>query len=181
MAQMQFDYRTFESVEFKVVKEDWQRYQLSDGSVLKARLILLNVARSTSQFNQLGEPHYVWNCLSPIPFALISYPDAFRAEPTTTPITQATIAQSIAENVDFDPVGKQDEWNVYNLIDGTVLRLRLNIPSIQRTKLHGPMGEPLYNMFSGHPDARLRVAPNLVKKGAPVTPSIGDTKAKLYT
>jgi hypothetical protein len=151
-------------VDFKVMKEEWQRYSLSDGSVLRAKLVLTSVYRTQTQTNPIGEPLYSWNFALPLPAALVSYPEKFKGEQTTTPITSETLVKNVDESVDFEMQGTQDEWNVYNLKDGTVLRVRLNITGIQRTTFHGATGEPLYNISTGPPNYRIKINQSLIKK-----------------
>jgi hypothetical protein len=176
-AQIAFDWRDAVFVDFKVMKEEWQRYSLSDGSVIRAKLILTSIYRTQTQTNPIGEPLYTWNFVLPIPAALISYPDRFKGEQTTVPITPESLVQNIDESVDFEMAGSQDEWNVYNLKDGSVLRLRLNLTGVQRTKFHSATGEPLYNLSAGPPNYRIKIAPLLIKKQK----SSGSTsKSSLY-
>lgn len=47
-----------EEVDFENRKEDWNIYELSDGSILKVKLVLLNVVRSRDKYDPLGKPIY---------------------------------------------------------------------------------------------------------------------------
>lgn len=47
-----------EEVDFENRKEDWNTYELSDGSILKVKLVLLNVVRSRDKYDPLGKPIY---------------------------------------------------------------------------------------------------------------------------
>ncbi|MEM4285676.1 MAG: hypothetical protein QW684_05680 [Candidatus Nitrosocaldus sp.] len=44
-------------IDFDVLNESWNVYELSDGSRLRARLVLLNVL-NTGQYDNLGKPIY---------------------------------------------------------------------------------------------------------------------------
>lgn len=44
-------------IDFKVVKEAWNEYQLADGTKLKVKLVLIDVLRMPD-YNPLGEPLY---------------------------------------------------------------------------------------------------------------------------
>lgn len=150
-------------VDFRVMNEDWQYYKLSDEAKIKIKLILGQAWRSRTQYNPMtGEPLYMWNTQNLV--SLVSFPAELRGQPSNLPITPEVVAQSIDQPVDFEASGKQDEWNVYNLTDGSILRLRLNLTSVFRTKLRGQAGEPVYSVSSGPPNYRLKVAGNLVKK-----------------
>lgn len=177
---IQFNVNDTAPVDFQVVKENWQKYQLSDGTVLRAKLVLTNVLKARTQVNPLtGEPLYQWFVATPTPFSLVSWPEQLRGQPTTVQITNELIGQNIDENVGFDMVGKEDEWNIYSLTDGTNLRLRLNITNIQRIKLHGLTGEPLYNMQTQNADFRITIPKNLIKKPTK-SPTIKDRPGPPY-
>lgn len=46
-------------VGFKVTREDWNEYQLSDGTQLRMRLIVSDVIFVPDEFDQEGNPIYV--------------------------------------------------------------------------------------------------------------------------
>lgn len=48
-----------EEVDFETIKEEWNEYHLSDGTVLKVKLALIKVLR-TDQYNEFGEPVYAF-------------------------------------------------------------------------------------------------------------------------
>jgi len=64
--------------------------------------------------------------------------------------------------VDFERVGRKD-GNVYELVDGSVLRAKLEITGILRTDKYGPDGDPLY-IINNQPIQRMKVAESLIKK-----------------
>jgi hypothetical protein len=175
MAQVQlpFNWKDAEILNFKVVNEDWQLYELSDKSQLRIKLVLTQVWKGRTQVNLMtGEPLYMWNTINAV--SLLSFPEELRGQPTTTPITPEMLGQNIEKPVDYELSGKQDEWNVYNLSDGSVLRLRLNLTSITRTKVRGAAGEPIYSIGTGLPNYRMKVPDELIKKPTSQMP----TKAK---
>jgi hypothetical protein len=176
-AQIPFDWKEAQVIDFKVMNEDWQTYELSDKSQLKVKMILTQVWRAKTQVNPMtGEPLYMWNTINAL--ALLSFPETLRGQSTTGQITPQMIAQNIEHTVDFEMLGKQNEWNVYNLTDGSVLRLRLNITGVSRTKLRGLAGEPIYNVATGVPNYRLTVAENLIRMPSGQTSS--KSQGQLY-
>jgi len=48
---------TGKKLSFRTVKEDWNEYELEDGSKLYVKLVLIDVIRR-DQFNEIGEPVY---------------------------------------------------------------------------------------------------------------------------
>jgi hypothetical protein len=173
--QIPFNWRDAEIVDFRVMNEDWQTYELSDESRLKVKLVLTQVWRARTQVNPItGEPLYMWNTLNAL--SLLSFPETLRGQSTTMQITPEIVAQNIDRPVDFEIVGKEDEWNVYNLMDTSVLRLRLNITGISRTKLRGQAGEPVYSVATGTPNYRIKIAESLIRK----PPSQPSSKSQVY-
>ena len=164
MSQTEFNTVDAELIDFKVDGEHWQYYDLSDGSKLKIKLVLTQVLRSRNQVNELGEPIYSWN--APTFLSIVSCPDSLRSRPTNTPVTPDRIADSIDVEVDFEKTSKEDEWNIYVLVDGTTLQLKPKVKSIARTKLKGQAGEPIYTVATGNPLYKLRISDNLTRKRA---------------
>lgn len=175
--QVPFNWKDAEILDFKVMNEDWQLYELSDHSKLKIKLVLTQVWRGRTQVHPLtGEPLYMWNTINAV--SLLSFPEELRGQTTSATITPEMMAQNIERSVDYELSGRQDEWNVYNLSDNSVLRLRLNLSAVMRTKLRGLAGEPVYTIGTGMPNFRLKVPEELVRK--PKTQTVGDTKGQLY-
>ena len=52
---------------------------------------------------------------------------------------------------------------MYELVDGSVLRAKLEITGILRTDKYGPDGDPLY-IINNQPIQRMKVAESLIKK-----------------
>jgi hypothetical protein len=50
---------TGEDIDFKVIKEDWNRYELEDGSIIKVKLIASNFVKLNNEFDEDGNPLYV--------------------------------------------------------------------------------------------------------------------------
>jgi hypothetical protein len=48
-----------EEVDFDVIGEDWNTYQLKDGTILKVKLVLAGVVRLKNKYDPLGNPVYM--------------------------------------------------------------------------------------------------------------------------
>lgn len=61
MPKIDFKGRQVEAldVEFKVTREDWNEYQLSDGTEVRVRLIVQQVLVIPNEFDQEGNPIYM--------------------------------------------------------------------------------------------------------------------------
>ena len=176
MSAIEFNPPDAEIVDFKVISEDWQYYKLSDGTKMKMKLLLTQVLRARNQVDQTGQPLYSWN--TQLLMSVVSIGEGLKGTPTPIQITPEVVASNFEATVDFEPIGKQDEWAVYNLSDETVLRLRLNLNAVSRSKLRGPLGDPMYSVSAGMPNYRIKVHPELVKK--PVISSSSKSPSHTY-
>ncbi len=50
-----------ESVEFTTQGEQWTVYNLADGSLMRVKLVMMDVARLDDEFNQNGDPIYMFS------------------------------------------------------------------------------------------------------------------------
>jgi hypothetical protein len=48
-----------EEIDFDVIGEDWNTYQLKDGTILKVKLVLAGVVRLNNKYDPLGNPVYM--------------------------------------------------------------------------------------------------------------------------
>lgn len=69
-------------VNFKLVREDWNEYRFTDGSLLRVKVVVTNVVRYQDRFDELGIP--IYNISSSI---------------VTSPITRTDVNASSNENV----------------------------------------------------------------------------------
>jgi len=56
--QGKIDLSEGEEVDFENEKEEWNVYKLADGTILKIKLVLVNVVRSRDNYDSLGNPIY---------------------------------------------------------------------------------------------------------------------------
>ena len=61
MSKVPFKGREVEGVDvnFRVVREDWNEYQLSDGTELRMRLVVSEVIMIPGEYDKEGNPAYV--------------------------------------------------------------------------------------------------------------------------
>lgn len=131
-------------LDFKILKEGWNAYDLSDGGSLKVRFVLLKVIR-TKEFNPEGEPIYAFasqNFLAP------RTPKKLMGPPSRPPPTKEQIDTSDKIEVDFK--AKEENWNEYRVDDGARLRIKLVVTKVERTDFFDQLGYPIYKAAS-HP------------------------------
>ena len=73
-------------VDFQVIKEDWNEYDLSDGTKLKVKLVLVDVLRFP-RYNPIGEPIYQIMSQNVVKTAYVPEELKQKQKPATTPIS----------------------------------------------------------------------------------------------
>jgi hypothetical protein len=143
-------------LDFQIVKESWNVYELHDGTILKVRFVLLKVIRTTA-FNPDGEPMYAFatkNFLAP------RAPKKLMGPPTNPPPTEEQMSSSSMADVDFR--AREESWNEYIVEDGTRIRVKLIVTKVERSNFFDQMGYPFYRVASQQVSAVK--APNALKK-----------------
>lgn len=161
--QPPFDPKKTLPVDWNPISEQWETFKLSDGTKIKSKLNVIGFRRSLER-NQSGEPYYSWasnNSFTVIECSLKGEPTNPLAKPE-----QLNNPDNHEETVDFESTSRQENWNVYNLVDGTIIRLRLMVQRIVRTKFRDGFGEPLY-WINSQIVSRIKVAQNLIVKPTP--------------
>jgi len=69
-------------LDFKNEKEYWNTYELSDGSILKVKLVLVGVKR-LKKYNPDGTPIYIINSQNIV--RILNIPKELRAKPKAVP------------------------------------------------------------------------------------------------
>jgi hypothetical protein len=160
---VQYDLLKSKVVEFSVKNEPWVKYKLEDRTIFFVKFVLIKVFR-TSEYDASGQPIYAWNSQNVL--TTISTEESRAAPSNPLPIS-TNAADYHVTPVDFERVGPE-QWNVYELSDGALLRIKPEVVSVVRTDKYTADGEPFY-ILSTNPINRIRVPANLLRKQAPVT------------
>jgi len=122
--------------EFKVNNEDWSIFELSDGSILKMKFVLINSfkVKKGDGFEASLQSQNVMGIYSP---------DYLRGKPSD-PYTREELAKKIDESdVEVAKVVQQP-WSEYEIDDAIILKVK-NIPiNIARSKKYDTQGMPVY-------------------------------------
>ncbi len=123
-------------VEFEILKEPWNTFQLSDGTLLKLRLILQKVRlwRDEGGKSHLNYTHNLM-VVSEVPEKLLGPKDEGHQ-------LDEIKANIVEENIKFEPVSVGDF--IYRLSDGRFMTFNVQLVSVSRSSLYGEDGEPLY-------------------------------------
>jgi len=125
-----------EDLEFDFQKFKWNKYELNDGTIIKAVYLPTKVFRSGT--DEFGTPQYITggqvHVTAHIPMDLRQTPSNERFDPAIHPTTQ----------IDF--IAIEEPWNIYDLSDGNELKVRLIVSAIRKAEFINPFGEPAYNI-----------------------------------
>ncbi len=46
-------------MDFKSIKEDWNEYQINDGTIVRMKVVVTNIAKVTDKYDNEGNPVYI--------------------------------------------------------------------------------------------------------------------------
>jgi len=130
---MKVNAREFDKyLDYEVLKEPWNLYDLEDGSTIKLKLVLLKVIpiRKDDKMDYAVNAANVVGVLAPEKLKAVPSND-YQQKPE---IDQKDLSFTIA----------QEQWNEYKVEDGVLLKIKPAITSFDRLKNHDPYGEPIY-------------------------------------
>jgi len=130
------------SMEFEIVKEPWNKYQLRDNSILKARHILTSVRRT---IRRDGGHQYDSDTQS---IVVVHADPGLKGNTNPDQISRDEISKSIeVEDMPYDSLA--NEANEYVLDDRTKIIMHVNIINIARSGLKDQHGDPVYDIRFG--------------------------------
>jgi hypothetical protein len=117
-----------EEINFEVIKEVWNEYNLEDNSILKVKIVLIRVLKEIT--DQKGNPRFGFltsNVIGVIP---------------SKDILGSTELSPI-EDMKFDKI-KDIEWNEYKIDKDKLLMIQPIISEVNRTNKRDPRRDPIY-------------------------------------
>ncbi len=129
-----------EYLEFKVKKEVWNIYEVIDGSKIKAKFVLIKIVKDELT-EKLGLSVNAQKIITVIP------PPKLRGPPSSKQLNFQELTDSIVDD-DMEFKAIKDDWNVYELEDGTKIKAKLFITSISKTDKFDTLGDPIYSVQS---------------------------------
>lgn len=128
------------SIDFEIIKEPWNKYQLSDNSIVKTRTILKRIDRVTK-----GEKTSF--TMDAQTLTVIYAEPSLRGTPNKQKITENDLIKSIDKpNMRYDTIAQ--EFNEYYLDNGTKIKIFTNVTNVSRTTLKDNRGDPIYSIKS---------------------------------
>lgn len=124
-----------DEVDFEVIKENWSRYQLHDGNLLRIRKPVIKILKSKIP-DQFGRFAYFTPNMN---IYDVVVPPNMKNMPT--PDQQIT-ANDIANEVEFDIV--KEDWAEYLLKTGTKIKVKPVLVKVTKTSKFNNFGDPIY-------------------------------------
>jgi hypothetical protein len=124
-------------LDFEVVKEPWNKYNLIDGTNLKMRFILLKVRRTMPE---KGKPNYSIKSNNVV--EAYNVPLNLRGPPAKAVVPPEELKSAKKQEIGFSTLA--EEWAEYLVEDGTRIRAKCSLVEVFRTERINPDGEPIY-------------------------------------
>ena len=127
----------FVTLDFKVIKEYWDSYLLSDDTKLKSRVVLTGVKKSKT--NPSKEYEFNFQSIQSFIFS-----DKATGPPHKKMYTKEDMESSYNKEIAFSTTS--EKWNEYLLDDNTRVRLKNTVAGITKSDLYLQDGDPIYNV-----------------------------------
>ena len=127
----------FVTLDFKVIKEYWDSYLLSDDTKLKSRVVLTGVKKST--VNPSKEYEFNFQSIQSFIFS-----DKATGQQHKKLYSKEVMESSYNKEIAFSTTS--EKWNEYLLDDNTRVRLKNTIAGISKSDLYLQNGDPIYNV-----------------------------------
>jgi hypothetical protein len=115
-------------LDFIVLREDWCRYDLSDDSILKIKLIATKIRKNA---------HYNIDIQN-----IIVVLSNERGPPDSKAYTPAKLQQSITRDIGYTTITQ--DWNEYVVDDGANIRVQPKVTKVSKTSKFDLNGDPVY-------------------------------------
>lgn len=126
-------------LDFDVIKEIWSKYELANGDIIKVKVVL-TVVRKTS--NAVGltspKPNYTFD-LQSIVIVLTNE----RGPPDSKSYSPQELQASITKD-DIRYTTITQDWNEYVVDDGARIKLQPIVMKVSKTSKFNAKGEPIY-------------------------------------
>lgn len=135
-------------LDYEILKEFWDKYQLSDGTQIKTRAILTEVRRMPKGNG------FEYTCGFQGLRSILLSPES-RGSPSEGQLTKERVRDSIWNDMRYDIIS--EEWSEYLTDDGTRIRLKSTVTQIRKSSLYQPNGDPIY-------DVRMNILPQITPR-----------------
>lgn len=126
-------------IDFDIIKEPWNKYELGDGSILKTRCILTKIHKRI----KIGENTAGYGIDSQNMIVIYNVSPNLKGEPSTQAYGPKELETSIVQD-DIRYTTISEEWNEYVAEDSTRIRLKTTVTKVSRTNRYDKNGDPRY-------------------------------------
>jgi len=124
-------------IDFDVVREPWQKYELNDNTIVKSKYVLTRLFKKAKEDGKHGYT------IDGQTLTIIMVPSELKGTPDSTKYTPQQYKESVIQDeVRYTTIS--DEWYEYIVDDGTRIRLKMTIIGIQKTSKFDRNGDPVY-------------------------------------
>lgn len=131
----------FEDLDFEVVEEHWNEYELSSGDRIRGRIIIIKIIRDPNNPNN-------YSVRSSQPQYAVTAPTANRGPRNNEPAPHEI---NTLPSFEVRITSNNERWNIYRILrTGQILRVRLTVTAIRRAadRFDGD-GIPFYLVTAG--------------------------------
>lgn len=125
------------TIDFKVIKEYWDSYLLSDDTKLKSRVVLTGVKKSKT--NPSSEYEFDFQSIQSFVFS-----EKAKGSSHSRIYTKEELESCSNKELTFSITS--EKWNEYLLDDDTKVRLKNSVVGITKSDLFLQNGDPIYNV-----------------------------------
>jgi hypothetical protein len=126
-------------IDFDILREPWNKYELGDGSIVKTRCILTKIHKRV----KIGETTAGYGLDSQNVIVIYNVPPNLKGEPSKHAYGPKELETSIVQD-DIRYTTISEEWNEYVAEDGTRIRLKSTVTKVSRTSKYDKNGNPRY-------------------------------------
>jgi len=124
-------------VDFSIKAEDWSRYQVHDGTIIRVRVVVRKIIRTID----VGPQGYPDITLENINAVSAIVPDHLKKAPSTQPFDPK---KDIGEEMKFEPM--EEKWQEYHTTDGFKVLVKPSLMKVFRYLKYNVFGEPIYQV-----------------------------------
>ncbi|NWG09147.1 MAG: hypothetical protein HXX80_02345 [Nitrososphaerales archaeon] len=124
-------------MDFAVIKEDFSRYLIHDGAILKVKIVVKKILR-TAELTAQGYP--AGTSIDSVNAVAAIVPQALKREPSKEPWDPR---RDVGEEVKFEP--QEEKWQEYMTTEGYRILIKPVLTKVFRYNKYNDYGEPIYS------------------------------------
>jgi hypothetical protein len=143
--------RNYHIIDFDVIREEWNKYKLEDGTIVKSKFVLINFMLEKSLEELIKEAKKksktgMGVSLQSKNIMGVEAPTKLRGIPSSSYTPQELQASIIKKDVDFEVI--KERRNEYKLKNGMTIKVRHSPLEISKSSKFDSYGLPIYMVNS---------------------------------